>query len=103
MKSNLGELSLIERIRSEWGASGRTGHGRARGVILGIGDDCAILHPPKGNELLVTTDFTLEGSHFRRDWHPPESVGHRTLARGPAIWPPLALVLWQPSSRLPCP
>jgi len=82
MKKNLGELSLIERIRSEWGAAGRAGYGRARGVILGIGDDCAILHPPKGHELLVTTDFTLEGSHFRRDWHPPESVGHRTLARG---------------------
>jgi len=80
--NNLGELSLIEHIRSEWGAAGRTSHGLARGVVLGIGDDCAILRPPRGHELLVTTDFTLEGSHFRRDWHPPESVGHRTLARG---------------------
>ena len=35
-----------------------------------------------GRESLVTTDFTLEGIHFRRDWHPPESVGHRCLARG---------------------
>jgi thiamine-monophosphate kinase len=34
------------------------------------------------SEVLVTTDFTLEGVHFRRDWHPPESVGHRCLARG---------------------
>jgi len=33
-------------------------------------------------EVLVTTDFTLEGIHFRRDWHPAESVGHRCLARG---------------------
>ena len=24
----------------------------------------------------------LEGRHFRREWHPAESVGHRTLARG---------------------
>ena len=31
---------------------------------------------------LVTTDFSLEGIHFRRDWHPPESVGHRCLAQG---------------------
>ena len=36
----------------------------------------------RGSEILVTTDFTLEGIHFRRDWHPPESVGHRCLARG---------------------
>ena len=35
-----------------------------------------------GQETLVTTDFTLEGIHFRREWHPPESVGHRCLARG---------------------
>lgn len=36
----------------------------------------------KGNDTLVTTDFTLEGIHFRRDWHSPESIGHRCLARG---------------------
>ncbi len=35
-----------------------------------------------GQESLVTTDFSLEGIHFRRDWHPPESVGHRCLTRG---------------------
>lgn len=33
-------------------------------------------------DTLVTTDLTLEGIHFRRDWHPAESVGHRCLARG---------------------
>lgn len=52
------------------------------GVRLGIGDDCAILKPKAGHELVVTTDLLLEGRHFRRDWHSPESVGHRCLARG---------------------
>ncbi len=47
-----------------------------------IGDDCAVLDPPRGHELLVTTDLCLEGVHFRRDWHPAHSVGHRCLARG---------------------
>ena len=51
-------------------------------MTAGIGDDCAILGPPAGNEVLVTTDFTLESVHFRREWHSPESVGHRCLARG---------------------
>ena len=51
-------------------------------IAAGIGDDCAILRIPAGHEFLVTTDFTLEGIHFRRDWHSPESVGHRCLARG---------------------
>jgi thiamine-monophosphate kinase len=51
-------------------------------IFTGIGDDCAVLRLLPGHESLVTTDFTLEGIHFRRDWHPPESVGHRCLARG---------------------
>jgi len=70
------ELALIEQIRRDFGTS------RSRTIALGIGDDCAILRPPIGSEILVTTDFTLEGRHFRRNLHPPESVGHRCLARG---------------------
>lgn len=61
--------------------------GANRVISTGIGDDCAVLRLSPGQEsrrveILVTTDFTLEGIHFRRDWHPPESVGHRCLARG---------------------
>jgi thiamine-monophosphate kinase len=51
-------------------------------VLTGIGDDCAVLRLRPGQDSQVTTDFTLEGIHFRREWHPPESVGHRCLARG---------------------
>ncbi len=51
-------------------------------LVRGIGDDCAVLRPPRGHEILVTTDFSLENVHFRRDWHPPQSAGHRCLARG---------------------
>lgn len=75
-----GELALIERIRTR--ARARAGTGQARGVWLGIGDDCAILRPPRGHEVVVTTDFSLEGRHFRRDWHTADSAGHRCLARG---------------------
>lgn len=52
------------------------------GLVTGVGDDCAVLRLPSGHEALVTTDFSLEGIHFRRNWHPAESVGHRCLARG---------------------
>lgn len=68
------EKILIERIRR-----------RARPgtqVRQGIGDDCAVIRLPHGQEALVTTDFSLEGVHFRREWHPPDSVGHRCLTRG---------------------
>src|ERR1051326_8363190 len=53
-----------------------------KAVARGIGDDCALLRPRPGHELLVTTDFSIENVHFRRQWHPAESVGHRCLARG---------------------
>jgi thiamine-monophosphate kinase len=51
-------------------------------VVTGIGDDCAVLRVPPGHELLVTTDFTIENVHFRRDWHRPELVGRLCLTRG---------------------
>ena len=50
-------------------------------VFAGIGDDCAVLHVPARHDTLVTTDFSLEGVHFRREWHTAESIGHRALAR----------------------
>jgi len=65
---------LIERIRRRVRAGAS--------IITGIGDDCAVLRVPAGHHLLVTTDFTLENVHFRREWHPPEVVGWRCLTRG---------------------
>jgi thiamine-monophosphate kinase len=74
----LAEKALIRRIRDR--AAKQPGAG-FRGVI-GIGDDCAVVPVPRGHEALVTTDFSLENVHFKRAWHPPDSVGHRCLARG---------------------
>ena len=70
----LHEKALIARIRRS--------AGRRLGVVTGIGDDCAVLRIPPAHEALVTTDFTIEGIHFRREWHPPGVVGRRCLARG---------------------
>jgi thiamine-monophosphate kinase len=72
------ERKLIERIRS-LAAQGKL---RPGAVVTGIGDDCAVLRPVGNRDILVTTDFSLEGVHFRREWHPAESVGHRCLTRG---------------------
>jgi thiamine-monophosphate kinase len=74
----LGELALIEAIRQR---AARIATG-TRALRIGIGDDCAVLRPKPGHEICVTTDFSLENTHFRRDWHPPQSAGHRCLARG---------------------
>lgn len=75
-KSLQGELALLERIRE---------HAKrlnSRELRLGIGDDCALVRLKSGEELAVTTDLSIAGRHFRMEWHPPEAVGHRTLARG---------------------
>src|SRR5271157_811885 len=68
------ERKLIERIRR------RAGSGAS--VVSGIGDDAAVLRMPPGHDVLVTTDFSIEKVHFRRDWHDPETVGWRCLTRG---------------------
>ena len=73
-----GELALVEAIRRRATRAGRA----PDGLRLGIGDDCAVLRPGVGQDICVTTDFSLEGVHFRRDWHAAASVGHRCLARG---------------------
>lgn len=70
------ETALIREIRR------RAAKHASERVRLGIGDDCAILRPRAGEEWVVTTDLSAEGTHFRRDWHPADSVGHRCLARG---------------------
>ncbi len=73
------ERALIAAIRNRVHKSLPTGQGI---LALGIGDDCAVLRPRRKQDLVLTTDFSLENVHFRRDWHPPASVGHRCLARG---------------------
>ncbi len=77
----IAEKALIAQVRRLAAAGTRPA------VAAGIGDDCAVLRlqPAQGKQekdTLVTTDFTLEGIHFRRDWHSAESVGHRCLVRG---------------------
>ena len=79
-RTTKGELELIESISSR--VARRGARGKHRALILGIGDDCAVLRPRRGEDLVVTTDLSLENVHFRRDWHPAETVGHRCLARG---------------------
>jgi len=67
----LGEFDLIERFFSR--AAGR------QDVLLGVGDDAALLSVPAGCALVAATDTLVEGRHFLPD-APPDSVGHQALA-----------------------
>jgi thiamine-monophosphate kinase len=79
----IAENKLIERIAeaSRLAVPAQRRSAPAR-VLQSIGDDCALLSTAPGTQTLVTTDFSLEGVHFRRQWHPADSVGHRCLTRG---------------------
>jgi thiamine-monophosphate kinase len=72
------EREFLRRLAKSAGSGG----GAGKLIARGIGDDCAVLRLPRNHEALVTTDFSLEGIHFRRDWHPADAVGHRCLTRG---------------------
>ncbi|MFP3903534.1 MAG: thiamine-phosphate kinase [Armatimonadota bacterium] len=69
----LGEFRLIDRIRQAAGA------GSDR-VLIGIGDDTAVIDIPGPMVLLVGTDAMVEGRHFRLDWMSPRDVGIRAAA-----------------------
>ncbi len=49
------------------------------GVVLGVGDDCALLQPEPGQRLAISTDMLVEGRHFFADVD-PRALGHKALA-----------------------
>ncbi|MDP9268296.1 MAG: thiamine-phosphate kinase [Acidobacteriota bacterium] len=73
------ELKLIEQIR---GMAQALAPGKSAAVVHGIGDDCAVLRLGAGSDTLVTTDLSIEGVHFRRDWYPAGFIGRQCLTRG---------------------
>ncbi len=77
MEAKLGEFDLIWRFfkaGSESMAQNQTDQ-----VLLGIGDDCALLQPDPAQSLAVTSDMLVEGRHFFANAN-PEWLGHKALA-----------------------
>ncbi|MDP2419631.1 MAG: thiamine-phosphate kinase [Hydrogenophaga sp.] len=48
-------------------------------VVLGIGDDCALLQPAPGHQLAISSDMLVQGRHFFADVD-PAALGHKALA-----------------------
>lgn len=68
---SVGEFGLIEQIRKKIKSGS--------GVVQGIGDDAAVIHPSKNLEL-VTTDSIVEGIDFLAKKTSPEKIGRKLLA-----------------------
>ena len=70
--SDIGEHALISRITARLA--------RPSWVVVGPGDDAAVLQPERGALEVLTTDAQVEGVHFDRRFVPPDAIGHRALA-----------------------
>jgi thiamine-monophosphate kinase len=68
----IGEFELIDRWFARLGA-------KRDDVLLGVGDDAALLRVPDGHELVAAVDTIVEGRHFLPDAH-ADDVGWRALA-----------------------
>ena len=66
---DIGEFGLIERITKKL---------KDKDVLVGIGDDAAVIKTEKGLQVL-TTDCLVEGDHFRREWFTPEQIGMKAI------------------------
>lgn len=69
--ADLGEFGLVEALAERF-AQGEQ-------VILGPGDDAAVVVVPDGR-VVVSTDVLVDGRHFRRDWADAVDIGHRVAA-----------------------
>lgn len=69
----IGERQVIARVRARVPAAPSF-------VVVGIGDDAAVLEPARNRLDIVTTDAAVEGVHFDRRFMDAASIGHRVLA-----------------------
>lgn len=74
---DVGEFGLIERIER---ALRRAGAAGGKTVVLGIGDDAAVLRTRAGEDVVVSTDSLVEGVHFRWEHEPAAAIGRRAMA-----------------------
>jgi thiamine-monophosphate kinase len=71
----LGEFAVIHRLSR--------GRRQPAAVLLGPGDDAAVVSAPDGRAL-VSTDVLVQDRHFRLDWSTPHDVGRKAVAQNAA-------------------
>lgn len=67
-----GEFALIDRIKNKIKI-------HSKDVIVGIGDDAAVLSYDKNSYLLFTTDMLVENDHFSLKYSTPKQIGMKAI------------------------
>lgn len=62
------EFDLIRGLQERWGD-----------LAVGLGDDAAVVATPRGDDVVASTDASVEGVHFRRDWLTLREIGYRAV------------------------
>ncbi len=68
------ESEIISRFKT------RASMVRNTRVLIGIGDDAAVVRAAAQSNLIACCDLVVEGVHFRRDWSDPFAIGYKALA-----------------------
>src|SRR6476619_1092752 len=71
--ADLSERELIARIQSKLPPA-------PPWLLVGIGDDAAVVEPERNRLDVFTVDAIVDGVHFERRFTPPAAIGHRALA-----------------------
>jgi thiamine-monophosphate kinase len=64
-----GEFDAVRRMLERWGPRARK-----------VGDDAAVINPVGDRSIIASTDTSVEGVHFRREWMTPQEIGYRGAA-----------------------
>ena len=70
--SEIGEFGLIERLKKKIKKNNKL-------IIKGIGDDSAVIPPPKNKEILISTDILIEGVHFDTTYMSLSHIGYKSV------------------------
>ena len=71
--AELGEHALLARLLTRLPRPSAS-------VLVGPGDDAAVVATARNERLVITTDAVVEGVHFSRAYSTPADIGHRALA-----------------------
>ena len=70
---SIGEFGLIDIIKKKFNSKNNDS------LIIGIGDDAAVISKSKDDYFLISSDMLVEGIHFDLTYHPLKHLGYKSV------------------------